>query len=84
MQADAQLALRTILSDQSTPALAVPDVLRAVAAFKPLDISELMRSQLRAEDAIVRATAAELLGHHTVAECHRRGTLPWGERKPSA
>jgi len=62
VQADAQLALRHVLSDPNTPALAVPDVLRAVAAFKPLDISELMRAQLKAEDTIVRATAAELLG----------------------
>ncbi len=62
VQADAQLALRHVLSDPNTPALAVPDVLRAVAAFKPLDISELMRAQLKAEDIIVRATAAELLG----------------------
>ena len=62
VQADAQLALRHVLSDPNTPALAVPDVLRAVAAFKPLDLSELMRAQLKAGDAIVRATAAELLG----------------------
>ena len=61
VQADAQLALRALLSDATTPALAVPDVLRAAAAFKPLDLSEVARAQLRAEDTLVRATAAELL-----------------------
>jgi cyclophilin family peptidyl-prolyl cis-trans isomerase/HEAT repeat protein len=63
VQADAQLALRAILSDRATPALAVPDVLRAVAAFKPLDTGALMREELRADDVIVRATAAELIGN---------------------
>ncbi|MFL6231129.1 MAG: peptidylprolyl isomerase [Pyrinomonadaceae bacterium] len=62
VQADAQLALRGILADTATPALAVPDVLRAVAAFKPLDLAPLMRAQLKSEDVIVRATAADLLG----------------------
>jgi cyclophilin family peptidyl-prolyl cis-trans isomerase/HEAT repeat protein len=62
VQADAQLALRAILNDRATPALALPDVLRAVAAFKPLDIAPLMRAQLQANDVIVRATAAELVG----------------------
>jgi cyclophilin family peptidyl-prolyl cis-trans isomerase/HEAT repeat protein len=61
VQADAQLALRGILSDKTTPALAVTDVLRAVAAFKPLDLAPLMREQLKSDDVIVRATAADLL-----------------------
>ena len=61
VQADAQLALRALLTDPQTPALAVPDVLRAAAAFKPLDPAEVARAQLRAQDTLVRATAAELL-----------------------
>jgi cyclophilin family peptidyl-prolyl cis-trans isomerase len=66
VQADAQIALRAILADRATPALALPDVLRAVAAFKPLDLDALMREQLaRSEDVIVRATAAELLGNES-------------------
>jgi cyclophilin family peptidyl-prolyl cis-trans isomerase/HEAT repeat protein len=66
VQADAQIALRAILSDRATPALALPDVLRAVAAFKPPDADLLMRDQLtRSEDVIVRATAAELLGNES-------------------
>lgn len=62
LQADAQLALRAMLDDARLPALAAPDVLRALAALKPNDLGELMRKQLGAQDFIVRATAAELLG----------------------
>lgn len=65
VQADAQLALRSLLADKTTPALAVPDILRAVAAFKPLDLAPVMREQLKAGDVIVRATAAELLAGET-------------------
>ena len=62
VQADAQLALRTMLADAATPALAVPDVLTAIAAFKPPDGALVMRAQLAAPDVIVRATAAGQLG----------------------
>ncbi|HVF51278.1 MAG TPA: peptidylprolyl isomerase [Pyrinomonadaceae bacterium] len=61
LQADAQLILRNMLADPTTPALAMPDVLRAVAAFKPLDLSEVLRARLTSADVIVRATAADLL-----------------------
>jgi len=40
---------------------ALPDYLRAYAAFKPNDIDGVLRKQLVDEDVIVRATAAELL-----------------------
>ncbi|HEV7905994.1 MAG TPA: peptidylprolyl isomerase, partial [Pyrinomonadaceae bacterium] len=62
VQADAQLALRAMLGDAATPALAVPDVLTAIAAFKPPDGALVMRAQLAAPDVIVRATAAGQLG----------------------
>jgi cyclophilin family peptidyl-prolyl cis-trans isomerase/HEAT repeat protein len=62
VQADAQLALRTMLAEATTPALAVPDVLTAIAAFKPPDAALVMRAQLAAPDVIVRATAAGQLG----------------------
>ncbi|MDX6270461.1 MAG: hypothetical protein QOD28_1684 [Acidobacteriota bacterium] len=62
VQADAQLALRTMLGEATTPALAVPDVLTAIAAFKPPDGALVMRGQLAAPDVIVRATAAGQLG----------------------
>ncbi len=60
-QADAQLALRALLSEQTTPALAMSDVLQGVAAYKPTDLAPLVRAQLKAQDVIVRATAAGLL-----------------------
>ncbi len=41
---------------------AVPDVLRAYAAFKSKDLAEVLRNHLKESDVIVRATAAELLG----------------------
>jgi len=41
---------------------AVPDVLRALAAFKPRDLDEVLRKHLKETDVIIRATAAELLG----------------------
>lgn len=62
LQADAQLFLRAMLDDARLPALAAPDVLRALAALKPNDLGELMRKQISTKDFIVRATAAELLG----------------------
>jgi cyclophilin family peptidyl-prolyl cis-trans isomerase/HEAT repeat protein len=61
-QADAQLAIRALVTEQATPALALPNVLRALAAYKPTDLALIMRAQLKAQDVIVRATAAELLG----------------------
>ena len=62
VQADAQLALRAMLGETTTPALAIPDVLTAIAAFKPPDGALVMRGQLAAQDVIVRATAAGQLG----------------------
>jgi cyclophilin family peptidyl-prolyl cis-trans isomerase/HEAT repeat protein len=54
--------LRQQLNVASTPTFAVPDVLRAYAAFKPADLSEILRAHLKSPDVIVRSTAAELLG----------------------
>lgn len=61
MQADAQIALRSLITSPNTPALAVPDLLRALAAFKPIDLAAVARAQLKADDVIVRATAADIL-----------------------
>lgn len=41
---------------------AIPDVLRAFAAFKPADLAAVLRKQLNESDVVVRATTAELLG----------------------
>jgi cyclophilin family peptidyl-prolyl cis-trans isomerase/HEAT repeat protein len=61
LQADAQIALRSLVASKNTPALAVPDLLRALASFKPIDLASVAREQLRADDVIVRATAADIL-----------------------
>jgi cyclophilin family peptidyl-prolyl cis-trans isomerase/HEAT repeat protein len=61
MQADAQIALRSLITSANTPALAVPDLLRALAAFKPIDLAAIARGQLKADDVIVRAVAADIL-----------------------
>ncbi len=61
MQADAQIMLRSLIANAETPALAVPDLLRSLAAFKPGDLAGVARSKLTAQDVIVRATAADLL-----------------------
>jgi cyclophilin family peptidyl-prolyl cis-trans isomerase len=44
------------------PEYAVPDLLRALAAFKPNDLAVVFRAHLHDSDAVVCATAAELLG----------------------
>jgi len=61
LQADAQIALRTLVQSPNTPPSALPDLLRALAAFKPTDLAALARDALRAEDVIARATAADIL-----------------------
>jgi cyclophilin family peptidyl-prolyl cis-trans isomerase len=43
------------------PRQAVPGFLRALAAFKPKDLDQVLRKQLEESDVIIRATAAELL-----------------------
>ncbi len=62
LQADAQILLRGWLDDPSTPALAVPDLLRSLALYKPIDLAAFVRPRLGAQDVLVRATAADILG----------------------
>ncbi len=61
MQADAQIGLRSLITSANTPALAVPDLLRSLAAFKPIDLAAIARGQLKADDVIVRAVSADIL-----------------------
>jgi cyclophilin family peptidyl-prolyl cis-trans isomerase/HEAT repeat protein len=61
LQADAQIALRSLIESRNTPALAVPDLLHALQAFKPVDLASVARAKLTADDVIVRATAADIL-----------------------
>ena len=54
------LTINTLVAVHSE--YAIPDVLRALAAFKPQDLATLLRAQLNESDVIVRSTAADLLG----------------------
>lgn len=54
------LVINTLVAVHSE--YAVPDVLRAYAAFKPSDLDDVLRTHLKESDVIVRGTAADLLG----------------------
>jgi hypothetical protein len=54
------LTINTLVAVHSE--YAIPDVLRALAAFKPQDLASVARAQLNESDVIVRGTAADLLG----------------------
>jgi cyclophilin family peptidyl-prolyl cis-trans isomerase/HEAT repeat protein len=54
------LTINTLVAVHSE--YAIPDVLRALAAFKPTDIGTVAQAQLKESDIIIRSTAADLLG----------------------
>lgn len=54
---------------------AIPDVLRAYAAFKPNNLGDVLRKHLLESDVIIRATAAELLGELSADETNTRALL---------
>ncbi len=54
------LTINTLVAVHSE--YAIPDVLRALAAFKPADVATVARAHLKETDIIVRGTAADLLG----------------------
>ena len=54
------LTINTLVAVHSE--YAIPDVLRALAAFKPQDLATVARAHLNDSDVIVRGTAADLLG----------------------
>ncbi|MDQ2975779.1 MAG: peptidylprolyl isomerase [Acidobacteriota bacterium] len=51
---------------------AIPDVQRALAAFKPQDLAAVLRAHLKDSDVVIRATAAELLGELPPDEINTR------------
>jgi cyclophilin family peptidyl-prolyl cis-trans isomerase len=53
------LTINTLVAVHSE--YAIPDVLRALAAFKPQDLETILRAQFKESDIIVRGTAADLL-----------------------
>src|SRR5688572_133230 len=59
--ASAETLTRKLLA-QPNIEYAIPDVLRALAAFKPPDLTKILIDYLQEPDVIVRATAADLLG----------------------
>ena len=54
------LTINTLVAVHSE--YAIPDVLRALAAFKPQDLGTVAQAQLKESDVIIRGTAADLLG----------------------
>ena len=54
------LTINTLVAVHSE--YAIPDVLRALAAFKPSDLEPVAQAQLKESDIIIRSTAADLLG----------------------
>src|SRR5215213_8819462 len=54
------LTINTLVAVHSE--YAIPDVLRALAAFKPQDLASVAMGQLKESDVIIRGTAADLLG----------------------
>lgn len=54
------LTINTLVAVHSE--YAIPDVLRALAAFKPQDFASVAIGQLKESDVIIRGTAADLLG----------------------
>jgi cyclophilin family peptidyl-prolyl cis-trans isomerase/HEAT repeat protein len=64
------LTINTLVAVHSE--YAIPDVLRALAAFKPQDLAAVARAQLKESDVIVRGTAADLLGGLPASEENTR------------
>lgn len=67
------LTINTLVAVHSE--YAIPDVLRAYAAFKPKDLGEVLRKHLKESDVIIRATAAELLGELPPDETNTRALV---------
>jgi len=67
------LTINTLVAVHSE--YAIPDVLRAYAAFKPKDLAEVLRKHLKESDVIIRATAAELLGELPPDETNTRALV---------
>ena len=61
---------------------AIPDVLRALAAFKPQDLADILLKHLNESDVIVRGTAADLLGDLPPSEQHTRALAAALARTP--
>lgn len=67
------LVINTLVAVHSE--YAIPDVLRAYAAFKPKDLAEVLRKHLKESDVVIRATAADLLGEMPPQEDNARALI---------
>jgi HEAT repeat protein len=67
------LTINTLVAVHSE--YAVPDVLRAYAAFKPNDLGEVLRRHLLESDVVIRGTAADLLGELAPDETNTRALV---------
>jgi cyclophilin family peptidyl-prolyl cis-trans isomerase/HEAT repeat protein len=67
------LTINTLVAVHSE--YAVPDVLRAYAAFKTKDLAEVLRKHLMESDVIIRGTAADLLGELPPDETNARALI---------
>ncbi|MDX6446068.1 MAG: hypothetical protein QOH71_3142 [Blastocatellia bacterium] len=63
-----QKCLETLLLRQ-------PETLRAYAAFKPNNLADVLRAQLRASDVILRATAADLLNDQPPSDANTQALI---------
>jgi len=70
LKMDAAIKLTSFVSDMETKVktadqtkmlMAMPDLLRALAKFKPDNLDEILRSMVTNDDVFIRATAAELI-----------------------
>jgi len=55
-------------ADQPKFLMALPAMMRALAAFKPDNLDEILRGHLKNDNIFIRATAAELLGERPVSK----------------
>jgi len=67
------IRMLTVVGRTST--LAIPDVLRSYASFKPDDLQNVLITNLSHKDVIVRATAAELLADTPPNEAKTRALI---------
>jgi cyclophilin family peptidyl-prolyl cis-trans isomerase/HEAT repeat protein len=75
-KAAAEAALRFLREHlPSAPPLALPELLRALAAFKPPDLRSVLLAHLRHQDVIVRAATAELLAETPADDEARRALV---------
>lgn len=60
---------------EAAPFLALPEVLRALAAYKPNDMRKVLVEHLTDSDVIVRSTAADLLGEQPPSEANTQALI---------